>query len=175
MDFTSLSKQEAEAYRAQFVDETPSALEWLSSEWAASGRDIAELDFSPASLTPLWEWARTRVRPRAEGEPLTAAPSWTGETKLHRRLSNDTLRVLDATARYFAEVILRNVPGTTWSVGSAKTKGYVDQNWPVVSGLADVVNPVRLVLVAASSGLDGVPVSPNRLRELYDMRVGTPT
>jgi hypothetical protein len=171
VDFTALSKKEADDYLASFVADTPDRLEWLRQQWVASGRPVEELDYSPASLTPLWAWAIGEVTPRGDESP-GELPTWVDPRMGAVQFSDRTLWVIDAVGRYLGEVFVRNADGASWTVARARTKNYVHQNWPAIGGLSDFANPVQLVQVAATGVLHGDEPVVTRLRELYDRRVG---
>ena len=134
-DFSRLSADEAEAYLRERLDLAPERLAAFRREVAASGGPGEdELDGSPESLVPLWEWFVRRESARSErGGPL---PDWyepdppelAGE-----RLSPATLRDLDGIATYLPEVILRELPESEWIVGDApEAAQYVAQGKPVL-------------------------------------------
>lgn len=134
-DFSALSADEAEAYLRGRLAGAPERLTAFRREVAATGGPGEdELDGSPESLVPLWEWFLRREATREErGGPL---PDWyepdppelAGE-----RLSPATLRDLDGIATYLPEVVLRELPESEWVVGDApRSAGYVAQGKPVL-------------------------------------------
>lgn len=136
-DFSALSAGEAEAYLGDRLETAPERLAALRREVAATGGPAEEeLDASPESLVPLWEWFLRREEGRgseARGGPL---PDWyepdppelAGE-----RLSSATLHDLDGIATYLPEVFLRELPESEWLVGDApKAARYVAQGKPVL-------------------------------------------
>ncbi|GGC05858.1 hypothetical protein [Cellulomonas carbonis] len=187
--FVEMSAAEAKAFLEQFLAHGPERLDALRRRLVADGAAREdELDLSAASLEPVWAWAVPRLSwragyeppplgmpgprgPAGELEPADELPEWF-DARYHDawRFSAKTLWVVDGVARYLAECLVAAVPGARWVVGRSRSKGYVYQNHPVVTGLPlDDVEPVALVLVAAGKALDGRPSS---LRDLFEIHSG---
>lgn len=80
-------------------------------------------------------------------------------------LSDKTLSLAVDVGMYFAQVVLKNVPGTHWGqpLGSKK---FIDYGQPVIMGLHTPLNPVRIATVTAQK------ISKSKraeLLELYDI------
>ncbi|MEU4244780.1 hypothetical protein [Actinoplanes sp. NPDC026619] len=109
------------------------------------------LDFSRASLGPLWEWAVGFLQLRADDAPKDRIsldngstirrprgadlPMWYGRTTMlsPHNWSDESLRMLDAVTWYLAETVRRAAPGVDWQVGHSRP---IDENegQPVLAG-----------------------------------------
>lgn len=185
--FVEMSRPEAEAFLDRFLSETPQQLERLRRLATTTGGPRPEaLDLSPGSLTPLWTWAAPRLAfrsgytPPPLGEPggrvpLDALepegqlPSWFDPVVPGwARWSADSLWLIDGLARYLGETLVTHVPRARWAAGHARTKGYVYQHQPVVTGLpTDDSQPMASVTIIAARVLLPSP-GPTTLRDLYD-------
>lgn len=107
LEFAEVSRPEAEAFLADLVARAPERAEALRAEVAATGGH--ELDYSPASLVPLWTWVLRRVRPpgRWRRRRADAAP-------IRTRLDAGDLELAERIAAYAGEVVRRAVPGAGW-------------------------------------------------------------
>lgn len=186
--FVDMSRDEARAFLARFLEEMPQRLEWLDAEAAGS----VELDFSVDSLGALWDWAAPRFSWRrgyappplgmpgpqidpAELEPAEELPSWFHHTSSagYAELSSESLWLLDALGRYLGETVIRNNSGTAWKAAHSRRAGYMFQNQPVIDGLDDDFNPVHACAGLARRALQPTPAGgPKTLLDLYDVRVG---
>lgn len=185
--FVELSRSEAKAFLDRFLGETPDRLAWLRELAATSGGPAADrLDLTPASLDPLWAWAAPRLSwrdgytPPAPGEPggrvpldvlepEDQLPTWFDPVVPGwARWSADSLWLIDGLARYLGETLVVQIPTARWVAGHARTKGYIYQNHPVVTGLpSDDSEPMASVAIVASRVLLPTP-GPSTLRDLYD-------
>jgi hypothetical protein len=185
--FVEMSRAEGKAFLDRFLRETPEQLERLRELAAATGGPRPEeLDLTPASLTPLWTWAMPRLRwrsgytppplgepggrvPPEALEPEDQLPSWfDAGIPGWARWSADSLWLIDGLARYLGETLIAHVPRAKWVAGHARTKGYMYQNHPVVTGLpTDDSEPMDSVGVIAARELLQLP-GPNTLRDTYD-------
>ena len=105
-----LSASEAQAYLDRLVAEGPARIEELRAEAPV------ELDLTPESLLPLWEWALGRFRP-VGGDDDGELPFWAdGLDWDGQRLDAGSLRLVDRIAHYLAAVYLANVPGARWAL-----------------------------------------------------------
>jgi hypothetical protein len=156
-----MSRAEAKEYLARLLDEMDAGLRGVMDEAAASGGPTAEeWDRTPASLAPVWEWAVPRLSWRAgyeppalgmpgpriaadQLEPADQLPSWFHHPSAasYAEFSAGTLWLIDGLGRYLGETVLATVPGTSWAAGHSRTKGYMFQNQPVISGLAEEESP----------------------------------
>lgn len=73
MSFADLTTEQAEAYRARVEADGPNRLRLLARLMHADGRDLAVLDATIPSLTPLWQWYVPFVRAGMRGLPDATA------------------------------------------------------------------------------------------------------
>lgn len=190
--FRSLTRQEAKAYLSEFCAENPERIDELRRRAASGGGPSPhELDLSPASLEPLWAWARPQLAwregyrppvgaepPRRvstdELEPPAQLPSWFDPAVPGwSTYSAATLWLIDGLARYFGECLVATVPSARWAVGHARRKGYAYQNHPVVSGLpSGECEPMWVVAVTVQKALTSAADEPDALTRLYAVWTG---
>lgn len=183
--FVELSRSEAKSFLDRFQDETPERLAALRDLTSSTGGPHADqLDLTPASLEPLWSWAAPRLSWREgftppplgepggrvspeELEPEDQLPGWFDPiVPGWARWSAGSLWLVDGLARYLGETLVTQV-GARWAAGHARTRGYVYQNHPVVTGLrTDAVQPMASVAIIAGRVLQPTP-GPRTLRDLY--------
>lgn len=142
VDYSELSDEEAQLRFHELTSSSPERIAWLRGEVGEA------LDLTPESLVPLWEWFVRREGSRTDrgGElPVWYEPD--PPEVAAQRLAPATLRDVDAIALYFAEVLLRDVPGAAWGIGRLpRSMKYAHQNKPVVKLPGDQdVNPVGIV------------------------------
>ncbi len=171
--FHEMSKTELDAYWTWFHDVLPSRLAELAR---AVRRTLSYESWEPAmtpdSLEALGRWFENEVEVRK----LTSVEMETVRHKLSfpidipdSELTNRTLSLCMDIGMYFAQVVLRNLPGTRWNrpLGS---KRMADYGQPVIVGFGPVVlNPVRVIVMTAY----GIAArKPAHLIELYNVWVG---
>ncbi|MFI7601033.1 hypothetical protein [Actinoplanes sp. NPDC049681] len=132
-----------------------------------------------AGLPPLWAWARVRVAWRHAGEAVDESrlPTWFPDPRGigFERFSDETIWLIDAIARYWAEVLLAGgPPDVRWGTGRSRVTGYLDQNVPVLLGFGDDLPPIRIIGSTASNALEG-DERDGRLEELHRLWLGTPS
>lgn len=155
--FWKMKRPQAEEYFRKYVESHPQRLEEFRQAVAAQGGPPLEaLDFSPESLVPVWAWTMPRIR-RRENPPRDEEPvfEW-AEPEDNAFFTAETLRLIDGLASYFAECVLRNIPGTRWVIGHAPVKLYVDENQPVIAGFkfGKELNPRQVALIYALGAAD---------------------
>jgi hypothetical protein len=186
---------EAEEFLRRYVATAPAALQWLRERSAATGGPTPdELDFSRDSLVPLFEWAIGQFRLRPGDQPTDFVdkgdlgryyqprggrqPIWFGRTGLHAPhwWDDDTLALIDALTFYFAESVMRVVPGARWEVGRhPELKRWVHENQPVLTGAGEAFEPIQGMLAVAGHVHRNVnPDSPNpygvKPATIFDLR-----
>lgn len=181
--YRTMTKRQAAKALEEFLAERPAALRRLRAELAADGLDPdAMLDGTPASLTPLWRWAGTRIleaeaqrSPAAPAAPAAPAPEWPSWARCSPGLDPATpahiVVLLDGVVSYLGEVISTAAPQAVWQVGYHRIKAYHLQNHPVLaSPLTDMEYfPPGLVGVVANRLRHGVdPQNDARLHSFAD-------
>jgi len=180
--FVSMTRSEAKAYLDVFLSEMGPSLDRF-----ATSVDC-ELTYSPGSLEQAWHGVRPKLAwrsgytPSAIGqpgarihseqlEPAQDLPSWFHHPSGagYARFSAATLWLIDGAARYLGETLIRSVGGR-WGSGNARTKGYMYQNQPVLTGLpTDPLSPIQTCAVLASRALrQSTEQGPQTLAEVYD-------
>lgn len=182
-NFVSMARSEAKAYLDVFLSEMGPSL----GRFATSVD--CELTFSPGSLEQAWHAVMPKLAwrsgytppalgqpgPRIHSEQLEPAgdlPSWFHHPSGagYARFSAETLWLIDGAARYLGETLIRSVGGR-WASGNARTKGYMYQNQPVLTGLAtDPLSPLQTCAVLAVRTLrQSREKGPQTLAEVYDV------
>ncbi|MEV4706223.1 hypothetical protein [Actinoplanes sp. NPDC049316] len=170
-DFQAMTKAEARAFLQHWLEEGPARLEWLRQTAATTGGP-AHLDGSGTSLGPLWAWARTLLAWRdADVEPVGSGPlpAWFPNPIGigFERFSDQTIWLVDAIARYWAQALITARPSSVqWGTGYSRVKGYIDQNCPVLLGFGDDLPPIRIIGSITSNSLEG-DERDGRLEELH--------
>lgn len=153
--YEKMTELEAQKHLEALETSLSRRLEWMRAH-VAGGRG-PDLDASPESLVPLWNWVLAQDHdvdaPRSADEDI---PPWLEfDAGFCSRLGPRLLALTDGLIAYFAEVASHDLPGARWTVGSApKSTNYIDQNAPVLllPGGAHM-NPVRMVTVAVVSAI----------------------
>lgn len=162
-----------------FVAGHPRRVAALLEEVGNRGGPVERLDFTRASLTPLWIWfleARDplagRSRPeRRIAEPATEAwwapyhPTW------YRELGDALAVIATMISAYFFECIRRARPGAEWVFGRHSE----NRNQPVleIPGRGEMGYAVPLVAVLRALNPQTPPdEAPDGLRRLYDVWLG---
>lgn len=187
--FVSMTKAEARAYLAQFLDEMPRCLDRLMRQCAETGGPVeSDLDYTAKSLDALWSWAAPRFQwrdsytpPASRGElqpqfnaddlePPEDLPSWVYHPSGHGfdRFSAETLWLIDGLARYLGETVITCIPGTRWASGATRPKGNMVANQPIVAGLTGEESPIFACTGLASRRLTPWLDSSHTLRSIFE-------
>jgi hypothetical protein len=164
LDYSQLSDEEAQRAFDAFVAAGPGRVASLRAEL---GEDV--LDFSPESLVPLWEWF---VRREDSGDDSGGDfPPWytpdeaTGAAPV---FASGTMRDIERTGYYLAEVFLRNVEESQWAIARlAPRMKYAHQNKPVVEVRGLDVDPIGVVFTLAIRLRRGTGREPDALLRTY--------
>lgn len=180
--FVAMSQAEAVAYLDAFKHETPASLERLSTVVSVPvGLTRESLDDVWRLAAPQLSW-REGYAPPDSGQPgrqvddseLEAAselPSWFHHPSSagYARFSADALWLIDGLARLLGEVAIHELGGQ-WAVGHARTRGYMFQNQPVVTGVArDAVSPMQSCATLAAGALSSRTKGPQTLRQILEV------
>lgn len=164
--------QEAEEFLRLYLAAAPASLQRLRERSAATGGpDDDQLDFGRDSLVPLFEWAMEQFKLRPDDEPKEFVdkgeagrfyqplggeqPMWYGRTALSSPdwWDDDTLALIDGLTYYFAEAVIRAVPGAHWEVGHhPQYKRWWHENQPMILGAGEPFEPLQ-GMFAVSSGV----------------------
>lgn len=140
--FASMEQSEADAYFMWFLEQIPVRIEYLRKRYEAGGNTLEDLNFSPGSLMPLWEWFhREKLLPYSEEELQCAMKeneTWLSEVLHFSRFNHydityEQFFVAFDIALYFIEVLRLNHPELLWQLGrfSPVTNNI---NQPVIAG-----------------------------------------
>lgn len=160
--FDEMSKEELINYNSWFHGIMQERTEVLTNAVrTTSGYEDWNASFSPDSLEYLGQWFEKQVstRPKTQAEIQPIAPHETHE------LDDRTFSICMDVGMYFAQVILRNLTGTTWA-HPLKNKKFADYGQPVVMGFGTIpLNPIRVIVMTAYGIARGKPAN---LKSLYD-------
>jgi len=175
--WSSLSAAEARRLFEHYVAGHDDRVSQLLEEMRQSGGPVAALDFTRNSLETLWGWVTSRAQPPptpVSDEVMRASgPPWWYEfhAPLGQWIGPDLARLTVGAAAYLAKTVVRQRPGSRWVL--ERDRGAADFNQPLlqVAGRGRF-SPDLVVLTAASKWARGLPMSPARLREIYDVEAG---
>jgi len=166
-DFDNMTRKEAQNYFRHYVEGHTKRVEAFRQRVAAEGGPaLGELNFSAESLLPLWAWLLTRIK----------AEDFQDFRNSFRR------SYIEGLAAYFAECVLRNMPGVSWDIArpGGKRVPSIYKNMPVLVGMRPGVknrpelNPNETMMAIVSGARLNMPlgIRPERLRELYGIYTG---
>ena len=153
LKFRERSRKELEAYRIWFHQVRAGRIAELTrAVKSTAGYERWEPDATPASLDVLGSWlegqVETRRKTAEEVEGIRAKLRFPIDIP-EDQLTDRTFSLAMDIGMYFAEVILKNVPGTRWDQ-PLKGRNVADYGQPVIMGLGMVpLNPVSVVLTTA--------------------------
>ena len=169
LKFREMPKKDLLAYAAWFHDMTPTRIaELAKAVKGTSGYESWEPNATPESLENLGAWFGGQVerRKRTAEEMATIRAKLTSPIDIaDEELTNRTFSLAMDLGMYFAQVVLKNVPGTRWEQ-ELRNKKSAEYGQPSVMGASRIpLNPVRiLVNVAYGSSHRGT----GSLRQLYN-------
>ena len=172
-NFYDLPDEEADAFFERFATRIPRRLDEFRREVEATGGPGAqELDGSPDSLVPIWEWFVARNEGgRARGQDAELPPWYEPDPPevAAERVPPATLRDADGVALYLAEVFKRGLPGLEWGVARMPRRMlYESQNRPVLTGEPGDVDVISVAYVMSLKVvLDGKDTDPEALLRTY--------
>lgn len=178
--FKQMSKTEAKAHFEWYISELPNRIDLLGKAFElTSGKSKDMLDFSPPSLTPLWEWFKTQIRqdPKPEVEIEAERSQLPEHLRPHveittLKLSRGTTIIAMDIAAYFGEIFVRNHSSVNWGFVT-KPLTFADVNQPVLTGFLSkaVLNPRQIVKNLTLRAVDNER-SDDSLEEMYNNWVG---
>lgn len=173
LQFRDMSRKELVAYAAWFRDSTPYRVaELAKSVKSTSHYEKWEPDITPESLRDLGQWMEAQIETRARepGEIAEIQAKLTFPIEIPvEELTNRSFSVAMDIGMYFAQVVLRNLPGSRWDQPFG-SKRFADYGQPVISGFgAAQLNPVGVMITTAYRVAGGAPAD---LQGLYDTWAG---
>jgi hypothetical protein len=172
LKFEDRPKKDLVAYRDWFHAVMPERLAELTRAVTSTSRfENWKADLGPDSLGPLGEWflreVETRKRTEEELGEIKDGLSFPIDVP-DEELTNRTFSLAMDIGMYLGQVILKNVPGTSWDQ-PVKSPKLVDHGQPVIKGAGKVpLNPVRITVTLAY-GLAANKETGGGLRTIYDI------
>lgn len=167
--FLDMARKDLVAYATWFHESVPGRIEELTKAVTSTvGYDLWEPNMNPKSLEELSHWFESEVatcrRSRAELEETRARMTFPIDIP-DKKLTNRTLSLAMDIGMYFAQVVLKNLPGTRWDQPLGNRR-LADYGQPVIMGFGAVsLNPVRVTVTNAYKAANNEKVD---LRGLYD-------
>jgi hypothetical protein len=170
LQFRGMSKKDLQAYGAWFHQVTPERIAELTKTVKGTpGYEGWEPNAAPDSLEVLDRWfegqVETRKKNTDEIEETRSKLTFPIDIP-EEELTNKSFSLAMDIGMYFAQVILKNLPGTRWDQ-PLRNKRDADYGQPVIMGFGTVpLNPVSIAVTTAYA------ISRHkaaRLRELYDI------
>lgn len=171
LDYYHMTAAQAKENYRWFLSVIPDRMAYLRDRCASDLKIPAEeLDYSAASLVPVWKWflrtARIEKTPKEELEKMVEGAKTFGESWINReRFSVVTTFIMRDIGIYVGESFVRNYPQLQW-VYNDKPRNYVNGRQPVIAGFyfkdettegPMVVNPMELVNGAGAEFFVGTP------------------
>lgn len=173
IDFSTLSRQEAEAYCDRFVAAIPDQVTWLGREVARTGGPVAALDAGADGLESLYLWLMERIRLHdGQVQGRDGRPGWYDPDRPNPYLSDGSLWLIDAVGCHLAVLVQQALPDAHWAVYRVP-EGYRDikENRCLLHGVhssqpADPVSATYSAVVGVV--VHGKALAPDRLRRYFD-------
>ena len=168
--FDMITKENAKEFFDTYMANKEAALDSLAHDVNLEG---LELDFSPESLTPLWQWAQCRYQYGDEHPSIDKVPIWYYPERVNNRhfggapLTIEAAKVQDQVAYYFAEVVVRNLPEMKWGLYMKGGSPYSYR--PILVGAVPAypINTVGNVLTRVL--INSPHASSDALKESFDL------
>ncbi len=177
--FDDLSREDAKALLEDYVAGVPLRIAAFLDEVERAGGPADRLDFSRASMRPIWAWFLASHHlpevPVSDDAMRSAQPPWWYDfhAPLGQRLGPELAGLVTNLAAYLADAIIRAHPDAIWVLG--RDKRMANYNMPLlrVPGRGESTLDQNLITLG-SRGLRGDvgPADPGRLERLYDWWVG---
>lgn len=150
--FREYNKKQAEEFFQQYIKQITEHIETLKKHLKSDGVKV-ELDYSPESLIPLWEWYENKITLENKTEEeyqeeIAAYPEWMKDEISKTKISSKTLQYGMSIAVYFAEVFVKVTQGKIYWGYFTKPKNRMSVNQPVLLGFkaGDDLDPRLIVL-----------------------------
>lgn len=170
--FDDMNKKETQQYFDWFMSIREERISKLES-YICNVSGYINLDQSPESLIPLWEWFEGQIEWETVSEEELRNekenyPKWMHVwlEQYDKKESLQTIAIAVDIATYFGDVLIYNNPKIVWGY-RCKPKALDGRNQPILIGFkGDVcVNPRRLISVCIKKS--SREKNPNRLYQLY--------
>ncbi len=161
--FKEMSKKEAEAHFAWFIEEIPNRLNLLEKTYRKiSGVDKIGLDYTTESLIKLWQWYinNVEIEEKTEGFKkieMELYPEWIRINLSDKRINVGWMAVGMDIAIYFSELFIQQHTTIKWGIVS-KPKSLAYINKPVLVGFKGGIelDSTNIVRVFTSKLIDGI-------------------
>ncbi len=161
--FLGMSDEQAQSFFDEYLRARDDRLKALKTYFQETGGgDETDLNFTPESLIRLWSWAKQHLHRREftsrERERIANMPDVLRNDSLFTTppLSEESLKLVNDMAYYFADVLIERLKGVYWKICKAKLKRYGDDNQPVLGGFSPTpINPRTWVKSIADDTVDG--------------------
>jgi hypothetical protein len=173
--FDDLSREEAKALLDDYVAGLPLRVAALLDEVRRAGGPVDHLDFSRASMRPLWIWFLAAHRlpegPIPDEVMRRADPPWWYDfhPPLGQQLGPELARLVTSLAAYMAQSVTSAYPDATWVLGP--NKRMANYNMPLlhIPGRGESTLDSNFITLGFR-GLNGdvLAADPGRLERLYD-------
>jgi hypothetical protein len=169
LQFHDMAKKDLIAYARWFHDSTAGRITELTGAVTSTpGYESWRPNTTPESLEDLGLWFEDQVETRkkqaadiAEDRAKLAFPIDVPDEEL----TNRTFSLAMDIGMYFAQVVLKSLPGTQWDQPLGNKK-FADYGQPVIMGFGTIpLNPVRVMVTTAYAISRRKPAD---LRGLYD-------
>ena len=176
-DFEEITRKEARIHFEWYIGEIPTRMELLRKAYHfTTGCSEKDLDYSPESLIPLWEWfvndiAEVMNRPKEELEKeLAETPKWVHEFIRAKKLSVHSQGVSMDVGLYLAETLRKNIESLFWGFRSTPKNLYC-VNRPILMDTSDrafIYAPAHKLSILNYKLVDG-ETDINGLYKLYEI------
>jgi len=168
--FEELTKKNSKEFYRLYLANKEAALADL---FADAAQDGISLDFSPDSLTALWQWAYPQFEycsqhPVSDDIPIWYQPEYVNHPHFSGPpMTLKSIKIRDKLAYYFGEVLIRHIPNLHWELCEEKNSPY--SNCPIING-ATATYPLRVVGNVLSRAVKKSPHhSEDTLKEAFRM------
>lgn len=173
IDFSTLSRQQAEDYCERYVAAIPDQVAWLRGEVARTGGPVGALDAGPDGLEPLHLWLMERIQDHdGQVEGRRGRPGWYDPDRPNPYLSDGSLWLIDAVGCHLATLVQQVLPDAHWAVYTVP-KRYRDikENRCLLHGVhtpqpADPASATYSAVISVV--IHGRPLEPDQLRRYFD-------
>ena len=171
--FNTFTKAEAKEYFEWYINQKEHRVKLLQN-YLIKNNVMAELDYSPESLVPLWAWYEENIVVEKKSEleikkENEKHPEWMEPFLSENKISIETLKYAMDIAIYFAEVLIKHSDGKLYWGYVTKPKKFASVNRPVVIGFKAkrMLDPRRVVYNCTWKSVENRDC--NKLHEMYNI------